>query len=74
MITGRDRRRTVRPKIRVDEIDYKNLEALRRFITDQGRILPRKATRISAREQRLLAQAIKRARHLALLPFCTRHR
>jgi small subunit ribosomal protein S18 len=74
MITGRDRRRIIRPKIRFDEIDYKNLEALRRFVTDQGKIFPRKATRIGAREQRLLAREIKRARHLALLPFCTRHR
>ncbi|MBN1424796.1 30S ribosomal protein S18 [Candidatus Fermentibacteria bacterium] len=74
MIVGRDRRRILRPKIRLEEIDYKNLDAIRRFVTDQGRILPRKATRIGAREQRLLAREIKRARHLALLPFCTRHR
>jgi small subunit ribosomal protein S18 len=50
-------------------IDYKQGDALRRFITDDGKIRPRRQTGICARHQRELARAIKRARHLALLPF-----
>jgi small subunit ribosomal protein S18 len=50
-------------------IDYKNAEALRRFVSDDGKIRPRRQTGICAKHQRQLARAIKRARHLALLPF-----
>ncbi len=50
-------------------IDYKQAELLRRFITDEGKIRPRRQTGTCARHQRELARAIKRARHLALLPF-----
>lgn len=50
-------------------ISYKNIEFLRQFVTDQGKIRPRRQTGISARHQRLIANAVKRARHLALLPF-----
>ncbi len=50
-------------------ITYKNVEFLRQFVTDQGKIRPRRQTGISARHQRLVANAVKRARHLALLPF-----
>jgi small subunit ribosomal protein S18 len=50
-------------------IDYKNAEALRRFITDEGKIRPRRQTGTCAKHQRELAKAIKRARHLALLQF-----
>jgi small subunit ribosomal protein S18 len=52
-------------------IDYKNYEMLRRFITERGKIRPRRQTGTCAKHQRQLAQAIKRARHLALLPFTT---
>lgn len=48
---------------------YKNYEDLRRFITTQGSILSRSETRLTQKQQRGLAKAIKRARHLALLPF-----
>jgi small subunit ribosomal protein S18 len=51
------------------KIDYKNYEMLRRFITERGKIRPRRQTGTCAKHQRQLAQAIKRARHLALLPF-----
>ncbi len=51
------------------QISYKNIEFLRQFVTDQGKIRPRRQTGISARHQRLIANAVKRARHLALLPF-----
>jgi small subunit ribosomal protein S18 len=50
-------------------IDYKQAEALRRFITESGKIRPRRQTGTCAKHQRALARAIKRARHLALLPF-----
>ena len=50
-------------------INYKQPEQLRRFITDDGKIRPRRQTGTCARHQRELARAIKRARHLALLPF-----
>ncbi|MEK6757295.1 MAG: 30S ribosomal protein S18 [Bacteroidota bacterium] len=50
-------------------IDYKNEKRLQRFISEQGRIIPKRITGTCARHQRLLVTAIKRARHLALLPF-----
>ena len=54
---------------KVDEVDYKDADALRRYVTEHGRIRPRRQTGTCARHQRSLARAIKRARHLALLPF-----
>ncbi|MFA5470561.1 MAG: 30S ribosomal protein S18 [Acholeplasmataceae bacterium] len=54
---------------KVEHIDFKDVELLRRFITDRGKILPRRVTGTSAKWQRPLAVAIKRARHMALLPF-----
>jgi small subunit ribosomal protein S18 len=50
-------------------IDYKKADLLKRFITDDGKIRPRRQTGTCARHQRELAGAIKRARHIALLPF-----
>jgi len=57
----------------VDKIDYKQPELLIRYLTDQGKIRPRRQTGTCARHQRRLAVAIKRARHLALLPFTAEH-
>ena len=54
-------------------IDYKNVELLRRFITDESKIRPRRQTGTCAKHQRELAVAIKRARHLALVPFKGEH-
>jgi small subunit ribosomal protein S18 len=51
------------------KIDYKDADVLRRFITDRGKILPRRITGTCAKHQRTLAVAIKRARIIALLPF-----
>jgi small subunit ribosomal protein S18 len=51
------------------KIDYKDGDALRRFITERGKILPRRITGTCAKHQRALALAIKRARVIALLPF-----
>jgi small subunit ribosomal protein S18 len=50
-------------------IDYKNTELLRRYITDEGKIRPRRQTGSCARHQRALAGEIKRARHIAILPY-----
>lgn len=50
-------------------IDYKDDKRLQRFITEQGKIIPRRITGTCAKCQRQLAVAVKRARHLALLPF-----
>lgn len=51
------------------KIDYKDVDLLKLFITDQGKILPRRATGVTVQQQRQLAKAIKRARILSLLPF-----
>lgn len=51
------------------QIDYKQSDLLRRFVSDDGKIRPRRQTGVCAKHQRELAVAIKRARHLALLPF-----
>ncbi len=53
----------------VEFIDYKDTETLKRYLNDQGKILPRRLTGVSAKFQRQLTTAIKRARHVALLPF-----
>jgi small subunit ribosomal protein S18 len=55
------------------EIDYKNAELLRGFITRRGHIEPRRRTGTCAKHQRQLTRAIKRARHLALLPHAPQH-
>ena len=52
-------------------IDYKDPSFLKQFINDQGKILPRRITGTSAKYQKKVTQAIKRARHLALLPYTT---
>jgi small subunit ribosomal protein S18 len=54
---------------RIDEIDYKNLDLLRGFVTERGKIIPRRITNVSARVQRRVTEEIKRARNIALLPF-----
>ena len=52
-------------------IDYKDPEFLKKFLNEQGKILPRRITGTSLKYQRKVAQAVKRARHLALLPYVT---
>jgi len=69
------RRFVARPKIcqfcadKNIAIDYKNTDLLRRFVTEDGKIRPRRQTGTCARHQRSLASAVKRARHIALLPL-----
>ncbi len=68
------------PKVRVcafcvdknAHVDYKQPETLRRYLSDRGKIRPRRQTGTCAKHQRRLAQTIKRARHLALIPFVGR--
>ncbi len=52
-----------------DPIDYKDVELLRKFITERGKILPRRITGLTSQQQKALTRAVKRARLLALLPF-----
>jgi small subunit ribosomal protein S18 len=53
----------------LEYVDYKDTEFLEQFINNQGKILPRRVTGVPARVQRQITTAIKRARHLALLPY-----
>ena len=78
MINKRDRgNRRPRRKVcsfcvdKVEEIDYKDVAKLRKFITERGKILPRRTTGTCAMHQRELTEAIKRARQIALLPYVT---
>ncbi len=57
----------------VKEIDYKDLVTLKNYITETGKIVPSRITGTKANYQRQLATAIKRARYLALLPYCDQH-
>ena len=54
---------------KVESIDYKDTAKLRKFVSDRGKILPRRMTGTCAAHQRELTEAIKRARHIALLPY-----
>lgn len=73
----RPRGRKTRKKVcsfcvdKIQEIDYKDVPRLRRYLSDRGKIVPRRVTGTCARHQRQLTTAIKRARHLALLPYVT---
>ena len=57
----------------IKEIDYKDLDLLKDYITETGKIVPSRITGTSARYQRQLARAVKRARYLALLPYTDQH-
>ncbi len=77
---GRKKRRFIRGRKvcplcaeQVEAVDYKNVTFLRRFMSDRGRIESRRRLNTCAKHQRALARAIKRARHLALLPFTHEH-
>ncbi len=58
-------------KNKIKYVDYKDAEFLKKFLNEQGRILPRRITGTSLKYQRKVAKAVKRARHLALLPYLT---
>ena len=54
---------------KIDSVDYKDVAKLKKYITEKGKILPRRNTGVCAKHQRILAEAIKRARVMALLPY-----
>ena len=56
---------------KVEHIDYKDLMKLRKYLSEKGKIFPRRITGTCAKHQRQLTSAIKRARHIALLPYTT---
>jgi len=58
---------------KVQTIDYKDVTLLRRYISDRGRMEPRRRTGVCAKHQRALSIALKRARHIALLPYTPEH-
>ncbi|OEJ34770.1 30S ribosomal protein S18 [Streptomyces subrutilus] len=57
---------------KITYIDYKDTDLLRKFISDRGKIRSRRVTRVTARQQRRLAAAVKNAREMALLPYAAR--
>ncbi len=59
-----------RPDVRnVEYVDYKDVDLLKRFLNEQGMLMPQRVSGVTAKFQRQLTRAVKRARHLALLPF-----
>jgi len=58
----------------VEAIDYKDIDTLKQYIMETGRIIPSRVTGATARAQRLLSRSIKTARFLALLPYCDTHK
>lgn len=58
----------------VDQIDYKDLETLKAYVTETGKIVPSRITGTKAKYQRQLSSCIKRARYLALLPYTDQHK
>ena len=62
-------RRKRNPLKGIEYVDYTNTKLLQRFINDQGKILPKRITGVTAKQQRAVTRAVKYARHLALLPF-----
>ncbi|MDW8318080.1 MAG: 30S ribosomal protein S18 [Anaerolineae bacterium] len=79
---GQRKRRTTAPRGRktcafcaegAKAVDYKQVDVLRRYITERGQIRPRRKTTLCAKHQRRLALAIKRARFMALLPYTSEH-
>jgi small subunit ribosomal protein S18 len=70
---GRRRRVCIMCADHIRTVDYKNVSFLRRFVSDRARIETRRKTSACAKHQRALASAIKRARHLALLPYTAEH-
>lgn len=68
---GRRRRTSKLTAEKIDYIDYKDVKLLQQFVQERGKVTPRRITGLSAWQQRKLAEAIKRARNIALLPYTT---
>nr|YP_009315755.1 Ribosomal protein S18 [Trichogloeopsis pedicellata]SCW24413.1 Ribosomal protein S18 [Trichogloeopsis pedicellata] len=60
------------PFSNTEVLDYKDIDLLRKFITEQGKILPRRSTGLTSKQQKKLTKSIKQARILALLPFLSK--
>lgn len=69
----RGRTRRIGSDVQLEDINFKNVALLTRFLDNRGRLLSRRKTRVSAKIQRRVAREVKRARHLALLPFIADH-
>jgi small subunit ribosomal protein S18 len=69
MMAGTFQRKRLSPIAPKEKIDYKDVDLLKKYITERGKILPRRVTGLSAKQQTALAVAIKRARIMAFLPF-----
>ena len=63
------RKRRTKVKFKITDIDYKNVDLLKNFMNDKGKISPSRVTGLDAKIQRKIAKAIKRARQIALLPY-----
>tara|TARA_B100000212_G_C27098388_1_gene415277 strand:+ start:122 stop:337 length:216 start_codon:yes stop_codon:yes gene_type:complete len=70
MNSGKDNKKIVK----ILDIDYKNIGILKKFISESGKISPRRVAGTTAKEQRRINKAIKIARYVALLPFCDNHK
>ena len=70
---GFTRRRRGRNALKAEDIDYKDVQLMRRFVSERGKIVSGRRVGVSAKNQRRLARAIKRAQHLALIPFAPNH-
>jgi len=66
MITYNKKNMTIKAN---EKLDYKDIDLLRKFITDQGKILPRRSTGLTVKQQKQMTKCIKKARILSLLPF-----
>ncbi|MFG1709406.1 30S ribosomal protein S18 [Nonomuraea sp. M3C6] len=65
-------RKKPNPLLYVDRIDYKDINLLRKFVSDRGKIRSRRVTGVTVQQQRQIAKAIKNAREMALLPYASR--
>lgn len=72
-IKRRTRKRRVCPFCadKIDKLDYKAIHVFKRLITDRGKIVPKRNSGMCAKHQRMVAEAIKRARFMGLVPYCT---
>lgn len=77
-LKGRKKRRLLmRRKRSLDPtivIDYKNPDVLKRFVSDRGKIIPRRISGATAKQQRMITSSVKKARYLGLIPYTTAHR
>ncbi len=59
---------------KIKKFDYKDITTLKNYISESGKIIPKRVTGLSAKDQRALANAVKLSRYLALLPYCDQHK